>query len=175
MSKTDERCMLLAGSDQCRFCEALADCRKRAEYNLTLDEFRSRPSSGLNEEEMASILSQVDEMIVWGGDIKEFALENALNGTKYPGFKVVAGRSATRFTDEEAVAEAVRAAGEEPYEQKLLGITALKQKLGKKKFQEILGGLTCKPPGKPRLVPVMDKRPAIKIVPNETKEEKKNA
>ena len=34
--------------------------------------------------------------------------------------------------------------------------------LGKPKFQEILGGLILKPQGKPTLVPLSDKRPAMK-------------
>ena len=34
--------------------------------------------------------------------------------------------------------------------------------LGKKKFEELLGGLTVKPEGKPTLVSKSDKRPAMK-------------
>ena len=35
--------------------------------------------------------------------------------------------------------------------------------MGKKKFQEILGGLVCRPPGKLTLVPETDKRPEVNV------------
>ena len=61
-------------------------------------------------------------------------------------------------------------AGYEPYEKKLLGITAMSQALGRKKFEELLGGLVYKPPGKPVLVPESDKRPAMNTAINDFKE-----
>ena len=42
------------------------------------------------------------------------------------------GRSNRRYTDEAAVAQAVIDTGRDPYERKLLGITALEKLLGKK-------------------------------------------
>ena len=44
--------------------------------------------------------------------------------------------------------------------------------LGKKKFNELLGGLVEKPQGKPTLVPMSDKRPAINNANEDFKEDK---
>lgn len=63
--------------------------------------------------------------------------------------------------DADAVASAVVNAGYDPYEKKLLGITAMTSLLGKTKFNELLGGLIEKPQGKPTLVSETDKRQAL--------------
>ena len=70
------------------------------------------------------------------------------------------------------MAEAVSRAGYEPYEKKLLGITAMTAALGKKKFSEIIekAGLIEKPAGKPVLVPVSDKRPALNTAKEDFKD-----
>ena len=145
----------------CQFCKAKADCRKRAEYNLELARYDFEMPANLDDTEIAAILEKADELVAWANDIKEFALLQAQSGIHYEGWKVVEGRSNRRFTDDSAVADAVTSAGYDPYERKLLGITAMTSLLGKKKFDELLGGLVYKPPGKPTLVPESDKRPAM--------------
>lgn len=147
--------------DHCQFCKAKATCRKRAEYNLELAQYDFVMPDTLDELEIASILSKVDQLIAWGNDIKDYALTKAQSGTHFKGWKVVEGRSNRKYTDEATVATAVKNAGYDPYEQKLLGITAMSTLLGKTQFEELLGGLIYKPPGKPALVPESDKRPAV--------------
>lgn len=154
----------------CQFCKAKANCRKRAEYNLELARYDFEMPALLGDDEVAAILTKADELVSWAGDIKDYALQKALSGTKFTGFKVVEGRSNRKYTDEAAVAKAVEDAGYEPYEKKLLGITAMSQALGRKKFEELLGGLVYKPPGKPVLVPESDKRPAMNTAINDFKE-----
>ena len=147
--------------DHCQFCKVKATCRKRAEYNLELAKYDFEMPATLDNTEIAAILEKVDEMISWGNDIKEYALQQAQSGVHFEGWKVVEGRSNRKYTDEEAVAFKVKDAGFDPYEKKLLGVTAMSTLLGKKKFEELLGGLIYKPPGKPALVPESDKRPAM--------------
>ena len=115
----------------------------------------------LEDAEIAAILPKVDDLVNWVNDIKEYALEQALSGTHYGGYKVVEGKSNRRYVDADAVASAVVNAGYDPYEKKLLGITAMTSLLGKTKFNELLGGLIEKPQGKPTLVPETDKRQAL--------------
>ena len=145
--------------EHCQFCKAKATCRKRAEYNLELAKYDFDEPATLDNDEIAAILTKADDLVSWVNDVKEYALKEALNGTKFEGFKVVSGRSNRKYTDEAAVADVVIAAGKDPYEKKLLGITAMTALLGKKTFEDILSGLTFKPPGKPVLVTADDKRP----------------
>ena len=147
--------------DHCQFCKVKATCRKRAEYNLELAKYDFEMPATLDDIEIAAILAKVDEMISWGNDIKEYALQQAQSGVHFDGWKIVEGKSNRKFTDEAAVASKVKDAGYDPYEKKLLGITAMSTMLGKKKFEELLGELVYKPPGKPALVPESDKRPAM--------------
>lgn len=156
--------------DHCTFCKVKATCRKRAEYNLELAKYDFEMPATLDNTEIAAILEKVDEMISWGNDIKEYALQQAQSGVHFEGWKVVEGRSNRKYTDEAAVAFAVKDAGFDPYEKKLLGVTAMSTLLGKKKFEELLGGLIYKPPGKPALVPESDKRPAMNTAIDDFKE-----
>lgn len=96
-------------------------------------------------------------------------MSETLRGERFDGWKMVEGRSNRRYTDEQAVADAVTGIGVDPYERKVLGVTAMTTLLGKKRFEETLGNgrpggsLIEKPVGKPVLVPVADKRQEIII------------
>lgn len=156
--------------NHCTFCKVKATCRKRAEYNLELAKYDFEMPATLDDTEIAAILEKVDKMISWGNDIKDYALQQAQSGVHFEGWKLVEGRSNRKYTDENAVADTVKDAGFDPYEKKLLGITSMSTLLGKKKFEELLGGLIYKPPGKPTLVPESDKRPAMNTAKDDFKE-----
>ena len=90
---------------------------------------------------------------------------------------MVEGRSVRKYRDEEKVAEAAQEAGyTDIYRKSLITLTEMQKLMGRQKFEEILGNLIYKPPGKPTLVPATDKRPAMNITNainefNEIKEE----
>lgn len=145
----------------CGFCRAKATCRARAEANLELAKLEFRVPPLLSDEDVEGILGQLDGLVAWANDIRDYALKRALSGKSWAGFKLVEGRSNRRYVDDEAVAQAVAEAGFDPYEKRLLGITAMQRMLGKRRFDEVLSGLVEKPQGKPTLVPESDKRPPM--------------
>ena len=148
----------------CQFCKIASTCRARAEANLELAKFEFAPPAELSPAEVAKVLTQIPELTRWASDVQNYALSQALSGERYEGFKLVAGRSIRKYTDETAVAEAAKAAGyKDIYKQSLLTITAMEKLMGKKNFSEILGNLVVKPEGKPTLVPVTDKRPELQV------------
>lgn len=155
----------------CTFCRAKVKCRKRAESCLQLAEYEFRTPPLLEDTEIEGILEKIDDLTAWASNIKDYALNAALQGKQWEKFKLVEGRSVRKYTDEEQAANAVKSAGFDPYEHKVLGITAMTKMLGKAKFEEVLGGLIHKPQGKPTLVPMSDKRPVWNTAQNDFKEE----
>lgn len=155
----------------CRFCKAKAECRERAEANLALARYEFQPPALLDDEEIADILGKVDALTVWASDVKEYALQQAVSGKEWTGWKLVEGRSNRKYTSEAAVAATVEGAGFDPYERKVLGVTAMQKLLGKTRFEELLAPYIEKPQGKPTLVPESDKRPAMNTAKNDFMEE----
>ena len=142
----------------CRNCRARRTCRELAAHQLEIAKYEFREPPLLSDEEIADVLSRVDELVAWATGVREYALQAAVDGRHFVGWKLVEGKSARRFTDDACVAERVTAAGIDPYEKRMMGLTALEKKLGKKVFASLLSDLVVRPQGKPMLVPVSDKR-----------------
>ena len=155
-----------AAGDWCRFCKLAPTCRARAEANLALARLEFAPPAELSDVEISEVLAKLPELKAWASDVEAYALSLAVNqGKTWAGFKLVEGRSIRKYSDEAKVVETAETAGvSDIYEKKLKTITALEKQLGKKRFNELLGSLIVKPPGKPTLVPETDKRPALATV-----------
>ena len=147
--------------DHCRFCRAKAVCKARAEKNLELAKYDFQKPNTLDNNDIAYILSKVDELVNWAGDLKEYALEEALKGEEFEGYKVVEGRSNRKWSSESDVAKVLIGQGFQEnmiYTKKLDGISKIETAIGKKEVQRLLGDYIVKPVGKPTLVPITDKR-----------------
>ena len=155
----------------CGFCKAKHDCRARADANMELARYDFKLPPLLTDEEVEEIISRVDDLVAWATDIKDYALQQAISGKEWNGWKLVEGRSNRKYTNEIAVAGAVTDAGFDPYERKVLGVTAMQKLLGKSRFEELLAAYIEKPQGKPTLVPESDKRPAMNTAKNDFMEE----
>lgn len=155
------------GESQCRFCRARHQCRARAEENVRL---AFSPDMGklpplISSEDAGRYLSLGEDVKKWLEDLKEWALGECLAGREVPGWKAVEGRGSRDWTDMDAAFEKLTKSGitEEAmlYERKPLTLAQVEKLVGKKDFQEAVGGFVVKNPGKPALVKESDKREAI--------------
>ena len=149
----------------CRFCKARNTCRARAESFLELAKYEFQPPALLSDEEVAEVMDKGSELSAWVSDVIAYASAQAIeNGKHYEGYKVVAGRSVRKFTDEKKVEAAAKEAGySDIYSKSLITLTAFEKLMGKEVFQEVLGAYVTKPQGKLTLVPVSDKRPEVDV------------
>lgn len=147
----------------CRFCRARNQCRARAEEFLKLAQMEFRAPALLSDEEIAEVLRKSDELAKWASDVYAFAQDQAIiHGKVWPGYKLVEGRANRKYTSDEEVAEAAKAAGySDIYKHSLIGIGEMEKLMGKDDFARILGHLVYKPQGKITLAPDSDKRESI--------------
>ncbi len=149
----------------CTFCKAAVRCRARAEEKLKLAQTEFKMPPLLTDNEIEEILFILPDLTKWANEITAYATDAAVNhGKEWNGFKVVEGRSVRKYKDEDAIAEKAVASGfKDIYRKSLIPMTEMQKLMGKTKFEEILGDLIYKPPGKPTLVPNSDKRPAMNV------------
>ena len=148
-------------SRHCVFCKAKPLCKALRDQNLELAKHEFRPAFLMDDSEIEEVLDKADDFVNWINSVKEFALEDAMKGKKYDHYKLVEGRSNRKYIDETKVINVVKEAGYNPYEEKLLSVTGMQSRLGKARFEELLGNLVVKPRGKLTLVPREDKRPEV--------------
>ena len=147
----------------CRFCKAAPICKVRAYkiYNRAAEKM----GHVLSTNEIADLLPELKGIAKWAKDLQEYALEQAMSGTKYRGYKVVEGASRRKITDDVEAMNRLQTAGyqyTDITETKLKTITELQKLIGKNELPKVLGDILVKPPGAPTLVPESDKRPDIR-------------
>jgi hypothetical protein len=159
------------GEKQCRFCKHRRHSPELAEHNQAevtglfepIEEVVANPLEVrvVADADVPALLPKLDLIEGWCRGIRERAWAIACRG-ELAGYKFVAGRSTRKWDNEEAVIEMLRAAGRDPaelLETRLISPAQAEKVLGKK--DPVLLEHVVKPPGKPTLAPVSDKRPAV--------------
>ncbi len=147
------------------FCKCRNICKARVDYLLEAARYEFSEPALLTDEQILEIMPKANELSKWCDDIMAYAQARAIEGKKWPGYKIVEGRSVRKFTNEAAVEEAAKQAGfTDIYQPKmLLTLTAMEKLMGKDKFKEILGEYVTRTQGKLSLVPESDKRQEVVI------------
>lgn len=149
----------LAAGDWCTFCKVKNTCPERAREAVALFEEHDVTPGLLTMEQIAALLPKLPRILSWAKGIQDFAYEQAFqHGAKVPGYKLVAGRSTRKWSDEKRVAEVLAEEGfteDDIWTKKLIGLTEAEKLVGKK---HRVFELTVKTEGKPTLVPESDQR-----------------
>lgn len=152
--KTGEWCRFCRARKNCEACKAEALSLVREEFTEVDENFKD--PSLVSVEELAKILPSLKRIRLWIADVEEYLTSEAVNnGLEVPGYKLTEGKSHRIFTDIEAVCKTALENGyENIYKQEPLTLTEFEKLMGKKKFNELLGGYVEMSKGKPTLVPI---------------------
>jgi len=150
----------------CRFCKASAVCAaQKAHADKIVCEDFATPNT-LDPDQLAEIYKEAGEIEKWLAAVKKHVLIQSLNGEKFKGLKVVAGRANRKWLDKEAaIAELVKLGKtEDDYLKKdLRGIGDIEKLVGKASFPKVMKNCVGKPPGSPTVVPESDARPPLDV------------
>lgn len=158
----------------CQFCKVKHRCKALANRCTEIGKADTDPRLLTPDEIAKDILPHLSLIKAWATSMEEYALQQALDGVAYPGFKLVEGRSVRKITDTDAVAELLKKEGYDQSEYMkpatMVGITDLEKLVGKKRFGTLCKDYLIKPAGKPTLVTEDDKRPAMNAAANDFNE-----
>lgn len=170
--------------DHCKFCKIRGTCRARTEANIkavlqgfeNLDEIDARckealehiMSTELTESELVQLIPALPYIKKWAAHVELAAIKRLMGGEPIGDWKIVEGRSNRKFqgTDEEVVAglTLLGVPEEECYAPREVRSPAqVESVVGKKRFKPIAASMVHKPPGKPKLAPGSDPRPAMAL------------
>lgn len=156
----------LTPGDWCKFCKAKVKCPAlKAEMDEELRHAFAEPVL-LTDDEIMEVYHKSKRVIDWLQSVSGYILKEALAGRKWPGLKIVEGKSNRKWANEEGVINTLKANSftEDDYlNKKLKGIGEITKLVKKSRFEELLGNYVIKPAGSPTLAPESDPRPEMAI------------
>lgn len=141
----------------CKWCKIKATCKQRA-LDMAVD--TTRDFNTLSVGELAAIYAKSKQIETYLSEVGTHLLEQALSGTKVPGYKLVRANKRRALKDVDAFVLACMDNGYNKtvlMESKLKGLTELGKAVGK----QLVDAHTYVPEGEPTLAPESDKRPEL--------------
>lgn len=167
-----------APGDHCTFCKARHTCVARREAVLAEvfnDDFNEivadmenpaamRDPLTFNENELTRVLPMLDQIEAWCKDVRKHATRQLIEGRRVGDWKLIESRTTRSWTDEEAAAEVMKKTRGvkqgDIYVRKLISVAQAEKLLGK---EHPALAYAAKPPGKPKLAPGSDPKPAMAV------------
>ena len=148
----------------CQFCKVKCGCKALTEKCTAVAQDNPDPGLLTPKKMATDILPWLAIIKSWVSSMEDYALQQALAGVTYPGYKLVEGRSNRKITDDKAVIALLSKEGYDENEYMkpavLCGIGDLEKLVGKKRLAAMCADYITKPQGKPTLTTADDKRPA---------------
>lgn len=138
----------------CGFCPVKAQCR--AQRDAILADFEEKPEPLLlSDEEIVDLIGKIDTYKSWIESVNKYVYDRAIQGYKWEGYKLVAGRTSRVIKDEAKIRQTLlnEFLEDEVLNIKLKGIGDLEKLVGKKVFSARFGDAIESRPGAPKLVP----------------------
>lgn len=158
----------LSPGEWCKFCSVKNKCRKLYEQQMEIAKYEFASAEFLTDEEIADLVIRAPKFLEWINSIQEYAQEKAVTERKeWPGLKLVEGVSRRKWAAEDSIivetlfAKVPELSEDDIFDMKLKSISGIEKLIGKKRFATQFAELTVKPQGKPQLVSINDKRPAM--------------
>lgn len=157
--------------EHCRFCSVKAICRKNVLDSLSVLQNMFDSPDVIPDDRLEQILPFLDTAEEWIKNVRAYAYNQAIQGRRWIGYKLVKGRRPGRvWRDEPEVINTLARAGytEEQYytAPKLKSVAELEKVLKKNAFDALVGRYVFQGEGGLTLVPESDKRE--EYVPIET-------
>lgn len=150
--------------DWCRFCKVQPVCEALRNEALEVAQDDFKDAGLVSDTDLLGMFNKADRIGKYLNAVKAHMLEQARNGKRWGGLKMVAGRANRKIADEDTAARKMRNAKfrkDDYMRTSLKPIGELEKLMGKDRFAKVLKDVVIKPEGKPTLVPESDKRQAI--------------
>ena len=145
------------------FCRAKPICRAFAEYVQSVNHSVGKKPRELTHDELVDAIEKAEKLSKWAKGIKEYVIQQMLQGMEFDGYKLVEGRKSRVYSiEDEKVATLLLEKGYSEdivYKKEVRTVADMEKQLNVD-FDSVLGKFVLVKRGAPTIAPMDDKRPA---------------